>query len=272
MGRPKDKDLFIRGLVDCGGRASNASLQSKLGWTDNRYWKVHSALYGQGAIEKGRGYSGTVILVPAKPEEAPSVKASVEADELAVQSPVQAEAAETDLQEADLYRPARAQIAEHWHTTRNLDQTHVENIALQGRRETGGSWSRPDLALVALKTFEYLPDRIFEIHTFEIKPSYDVTVKGVLEALAHREFATRSYVIYHTAGRELTDYPEYSRIEALAVRYGIGVYAAKVIGDFNKWAEIVSAERARPDPEEVEVFIKRSLSEDTKVRIRKWLK
>ena len=275
MGRPKDADLFLAALADCGGRASNASLRTRLSWSDEKYWRLHGELYDNGAIEKGRGYGGTVILVPMRQSDegiVQPVNQAVEIVDPGVQSPVAPETTEQTLPEKQLYAPAKIQLERFWHKYRNLDQTHVDDIASQGRRETGGSWSRPDLALVGLRTFEYLPDRVFEIHTFEIKPSYDVTVKGVMEALAHREVSTRSYVIYHTAGRDLSDFPESSRIEALAVRHGIGVFAAKDIEDFDGWAEIVPAKRAFPDPDDMETFIKRSLSDEAKSKIRKWMK
>ena len=270
MARPKFSDQFLSALRECEGRASNASLQARLGWEGEKYWKVHTELFDSGRIEKGKGYSGTVILVPENPAETSIPVAEETVVDLTIQSPVQAE--EEVLSEDQLYTPAQEQITINWHVRQKLDSVHVENIAKQGRRDTGGSWSRPDLALVALKTFEYLPERIFEIHTFEIKASYDVTVKGVMEALSHREIATRSYVIYHTSGRDLSDYPEASRIETLAARHGVGVIAAKDIRDFNEWAEVVPAKRASPDPDDVETFIKRSLNDDTKARIRKWLK
>lgn len=272
MARPRDRDVFLATLLECGGRASNAGLQGKLGWDGTKYWRVHASLYDEGAIEKGKGYSGTVILVPdADPEGVEAVKEELK-DKLSIQTPVSISEDEEEeiLQESQLYEPAQMQLQEHWSIWQNLDQTHVDNIARQGARDTGGSWSRPDLAIIALKTFEYLPDRIMEVHTFEIKASYDVTVKGVMEALAHREVATRAYVIYHTAGRDLADFPEASRIEALANRYGIGVFAAKDIGDFNEWAEVVPAERASPDPDQVETFIKRSLSDEARSKILKW--
>jgi hypothetical protein len=91
-----------------------------------------------------------------------------------------------------------------------------------------------------------------------------------MEALAHREAATRSYVIYYTAGREIADFPEAIRIEELAVRHGVGVLAAKDINDFGTWEEVASAQRASPDPDALETFIKRTLSDDAKSKLRKW--
>jgi hypothetical protein len=264
MARRNDTDVFLQTLIDCGGRASNASLQSKVGWADDKYWKIHTNLFESGKIEKGRGYSGTVILVPSAPDE---VIEHVSLEPVS-QSPV--EQLNNPLIEDALYEPARLQIFDNWPVRHKFDSVAVENIAKQGRRDTGGSWSRPDLALVALKKFEYLPDRIFEIHTFEIKASYDVSVKGVMEALVHRQASTRSYVIYETNGLDFSDYPEARRIENLAIEHGVGVFVAKNINDFNEWAEVVPAQRTLPDPDEMETFIKRSLSDETRAKILKW--
>ena len=251
MARRTRRQIFIDTLNDLGGKSSNPTLQTQLGWSQDVYWNVHTELFEEGIIERGKGYGGTAILVTQTD------------DPIALQ---------TETPEKDLYKPVEAQLAKHWHLRHRLDACLVENVAQQGSRETGGNWSRPDLALVALKTFEYLPDRIMEIHTFEVKPAYDISVKGVMEALTHREFSTRAYVIYHTGESQLSDYPEADRIEKLATRHGIGVIAATNINDLNSWQTLVQAVRSQPDPEQMELFIKRSLSDATKSKILKWLK
>ncbi|MCB2088499.1 MAG: hypothetical protein R3E18_10445 [Sphingomonadaceae bacterium] len=256
MARPTRKQQFLNALKTAGGRCSNPTLSAELGWDDDIYWRIHTELWEEGKIEKGRGYGGTAILT--------DIDAQAEPNEL--------EAPRMFQNERELYEPAVRQIQLNWQKGHRLDACHVENVAHQGARETGGNWSRPDIALVALKTFEYLPNRIMEIHTFEVKPHYDVTVKGVMESLTHRQFATRSYVIYYTAGKKLSDFPESSRIEAIASKHGIGVISAKDIEDYNSWEFICLAERTTPDPEEVELFIKRSLGDGTKTQILKWLK
>lgn len=45
---------------------------------------------------------------------------------------------------------------------------------------------------------------------------------------------------------------------------------AKDIKDFNQWAEIVPARRGTPDPEAVDTFIRRTLSDEAKTKLRKW--
>jgi hypothetical protein len=250
-----------------------------LGWAELKYWKVHAQLYGENAIEKGRGPGGLVLLV----EDGVQTKA-VLAERAAVASTPRARgkaqqavtiasegaAAEEFTRELHLYDPVKRQLEAHWAKRRQLDQCHVEVTALQGRRDTGGSWSRPDLALVGYRKYEFLPEKVFEVVSFEVKPATDVSIKGVMEALAHREAATRSYVIFHTANEEFEGFPEASRIEELAARHGVGVFAAPDINDFDKWVEIVPAQRASPDPEAVDTFIRRTLSDTAKSTIRRW--
>lgn len=263
MARKPDVARFLELVVGAGGRITNKLLQENLGWNDEKYWRVHQKLFDSGAIEKGRGYSGVVILVS---EDDPIAAADVAAAE--VDTPVKNIEV---MREAALYTPVLKQLNENWRMQRQLDQCHGEITALQGRRETGGSWSRPDVTVVGVKKYEFLPDRLLEVFSFEVKPSYDVSVKGVLEALAHREAATRSYVIYHTDGRDLGDFPEALRIEELAVRHGIGVFAAKDINDFKSWEEITSAPRSSPDPDTLDTFLKRTLSDEAKSLLRRWI-
>jgi hypothetical protein len=40
----------------------NMALRDTLGWSEERYWKVHSALIEDGKVEKGRGRGGSVHL------------------------------------------------------------------------------------------------------------------------------------------------------------------------------------------------------------------
>lgn len=256
----------MRNLADLGGRATNSKLRASIGWDETQYWKIHSELLKLGSIEKGTGRGGTVSLANGEDQIPSSVLYDGVTDGSDMISDCEA------VSELTLYDPAKEQLEKHWKDRQKLYDFHVENTSMQGRRETGGSWSRPDLVVVGSKKYEFLREKVFELHTFEIKPVTDVTIKGVLEALAHREAATRAYVLYHTAGQTFTTYnfPERARIENLAVRHGIGVYAAKTIADFSQWDEIVPAQRATPDLDAIEQFIKVSLISETKSQIRKW--
>ena len=272
MARLSDRDNFLKILRAQGNRAGNTFLQREMKLDDERYWLIHKQLFEAGLIEKGKGYGGSVKLVPQAVELPTSVESDIGASATTetTQKAVVEAIVESYTSEFQLYQPVKKQLDGNWARTRQLDNCHCEITALQGRRDTGGSWSRPDLALVASRKYEFMPDQVFELFSFEVKPATDISIKGVMEALSHREAATRSFVIYHTAGKDFSEAPEAERIEEVAARHGVGVYAAKDVNDFSQWAEIVPALRATPDPEAIDRFIKRTLSDEAKTKIRKW--
>ncbi|MDQ7261984.1 hypothetical protein NM680_09265 [Paracoccus sp. PS-1] len=269
MARKKDIDVFLDAVRAADGRIGNRALRELLGWADEKYWGIHQQLFEAGKIEKGRGNGGTVILAG---NDNPVVVAEAAARQEKVSELISEASAlvQTDIRELELYEPVLRQLQKSWAARLGLYESHCEITALQGRRDTGGSWSRPDLVVVGVKKYEFLPDKILDVFSFEVKPAYDISIKGVLEALAHREAATKSYVIYHTAGRDFRDSPEAVRIEEIALRHGVGVYAAKDINDFDTWDERASATRGHPDPDNLERFIKMTLSDSAKSKLRRW--
>ncbi|MFG1211214.1 hypothetical protein V5F72_02180 [Xanthobacter flavus] len=266
MKRPNSA-IFLDELQKIGGRSSNAVLQKILGWPEARYWNTHAHLYAAGSIEKGRGYSGTVILVPLKNPPSPAENRRKKNSDGNLKSE---KLTNEDESELGLYQPVKHYLENHWSILRGFNGFVCEITAHQGRRDTGGSWSRPDISFIAFKNYEFMPEKVLEVCSFEVKHSNDISVKGVMEALSHREAAHRSYVIYNTSGKDFFEYPESKRIEEISSRYGIGIFAAKSINDPNEWAEVVSASRSNPDPEAVDTFISRTISDLAKTKIRKW--
>src|SRR4051794_4650414 len=58
MARPsiqQDMKTFTTALRKLGASAGNAALRTALGWTESRYWRVHSMLVEAGRVVKGRG-------------------------------------------------------------------------------------------------------------------------------------------------------------------------------------------------------------------------
>lgn len=259
MARPRSTDQFLGAIRDAGGSLSNAALRFRLGWEEDKYEKIKIELCEDGQILRGKGKGGTVSLVTATAQFENSSEFTMNT-----------EIEESITRELDLYEPMQIVLQRDWKKRTALYEFHVERTAHLGKRDTGGSWSRPDLVVVGTKKYEFLKDRLFELHTFEIKPHTDVTIKGVLEALAHRESATRSYVAYHTNGNEFTTFREHSRITQLAARHGVGVIAVKRPDDFSAWTEIVPAQRANPDLDSLESFIKDALSPEAKSKIHMW--
>ena len=67
--------------------------------------------------------------------------------------------------EAELYEPILASLKTGWSEDRGFNALVIEETAHQGRRPTGGYWTRPDLVAVGMKTFKHVPHQQFEIVT-----------------------------------------------------------------------------------------------------------
>lgn len=267
-----DLQAFMKRLAEPPflGKAGNKSLRTALGWTSlsDRYWKAHGRALDQGLVVSGRGKGGSVQIVEV-PKEAPLIQSG---------DPVEVELAEKAAQkEIDLYEPIRKVINDSWVKAENYDDYVVSITALRGRAYTGGKWTRPDISLLAVKAYPYLPQRYFDIVTFEVKPAGQTTVEGIFEALSHQQFATRAYTIFHVpdlkTGELFQDkYPDSLRILSTARKHGIGVILATDIADWEGWDEILTAERVNPDPEQANRFIATGFSQDIRDQIIKWHK
>lgn len=229
-GRPpvgSDKKAFLDALEALGNSAGNISLKQKLDWNADKYWRIQGLLYEAGEISKGRGKGGSVTLVEA---EKPTTNL------------------EEKRFEKDLYKPARDVIDGPWAKSNTLERRLVEVTAYQGRRDTGGKWSRPDVTAIVWRSFAYIPDKYLDVYTFEIKPDDSVGVEVIYEALSHKQAATYSYVVYHTTLEKFEKHRQYERIVAAVKSNGIGVILAEEMDNFDKWEEFLDAERSVYNP------------------------
>src|SRR5690349_6888653 len=138
-----------------GTAIGNYRLMQDLSWTEDRYWKVRDRLVDEGKVALGRGRGGTVRLlkiVPAVPELPLIV--SPPGAVIAPCAPVLAPLAEREI---DLYAPLGETLRQQWRSERRLDNFLVEVTALQGKRPTGGVWTRPDLTGVSVRRFAHVP-------------------------------------------------------------------------------------------------------------------
>jgi hypothetical protein len=240
----------------------NTALMRVLGWEADRYWAVRDVLLDDGVIERGRGQGGSVRRVAASPETF-----DVAAKEMAV-----GETAIAFAREAELYEPMRRVIETAWAKDHKTDPIAVVVTAAQGRRQTGGRWTRPDIVSVAVKTFRYLPGKYLEIVTFEVKPADAWDVTAVYEALAHLRSATHAYVVLHVPDSRPADLEKtVDELCRVARSHGIGVIVAGDPSDYATWEEHEDAIRREPDPQLLDDFIAAQLSSDVKERISRHL-
>lgn len=262
-----EEQLMAR--VPIEGTIGNTSLIAALaasGWETAYYWQIRNRLIERGQLVRGRGQGGSVRRAVGG-DVAVGVVASVPET-----SPVPRGMDGTPTERA-LYEPMAAVMRAKWAGDYRLETFHVEVTAHQGARQTGGKWTRPDITLVACRTFPYVPGRHFDVITFEVKPADALDVTVVYEALSHRRAATRAYALLHVPpGLELQLREVVDAICNEAKRFGVGVIVAGEPGDYSTWEEMVEAVRHEPDPERLNEFLSQQVSQHCRELIAKWFR
>lgn len=223
------------------------------------YWDLRNSLITDGKLEKGRGRGGSVnrVLAETEPavEGAPSAPAAPEIARVA---------------EVALYEPFQKCIQEGYVPDNDIKPWICEITAFQGKRNTGGVWTRPDVTLIAIQTFVFVPTKQFDVVTFEIKPSVETAIEGVYECAAHSAFANRSYLAFPDSDSYDTN-PLYDRIADECERFGLGLILFNV-ADWDTYSFEISARRNNPDPRNVNDFIKVQISEKSREEIQRWFR
>ncbi len=167
---------FIDALDEQGGSSGNGRLREVLDWDEESYWKVQGHLIETGQIIAGRGRGGSVRFTDAH-----STELDIEPARLASpQEPVN-----SINQERALYAPLKNAIEGKWIKRFALDDVMVEETHSRGSRDTGGTFTRPDITAAGIRRYVYLPKRL-EIVTFEVKPADSDEVARVYRSDAVR--------------------------------------------------------------------------------------
>lgn len=259
-----EEKTLLQGLEELGGAAGNISLLRQLGWGDERYYRVRDRLIDQGELVRGPGRGGSVRIVAEV--EASTLDDDEEAAE-PTSTPVEPDPAPAT--EADLYPAIERVLRESWAKDLGFAWSHVAVTARQGRRATGGRWTRPDLTVLSLKRYRYLPGLHMEVWSFEVKLLQFLDVSAVYEAVAHTRFSTRAYLIF-----PLPERPDESQtslleeVEAEAARHGVGIITVIDAGDYSTWEERVKPIRTNAEPERINEFIGQQVSSDAQAELQ----
>jgi hypothetical protein len=249
---------FERRLLDLVPKAEpigNVTLLGDLGWPESTYWRIRDRLIDAGRLIKGRGRGGSVrrVVVAAPERQAPAASSAPRTSEI------------------ELYEPILATLKSHWVKDNRIRDFVAEITAHQGRRETGGKWSRPDITLASYNTYPFVPGKHFDVYTFEVKTYDQLDVTAVYEALAHQRAAHYSYVFIAVPD------DRFEAIEATldAVRteadeHGVGLVAMSNPSDYDTWEFLVDPVRADPDPADLNDFLAAQTTTGFKDQIVHW--
>lgn len=218
---------------------------------DQDYWDARNRLVDHQLLALGRGKGGSVRrLLESRPADA-------EADEVA----------QEEKGEAALWEPFHQTVRDFFAKVYRIKYYVTERTARQGRRPTGGKWPRPDVVLVAVRKYEFVPARDLEVITFEIKTEDGYDIDAVFEAAAHSAFAHRSYLAVQVSNIDAAT-AELERIERECERFGIGLILFTDPSDWDMFDVRVEGAPHAPDAGDVDAFIRSQLSDDNKRTVR----
>ena len=256
-----DQQKLLSFVPEDGSVIGNTRLRELLGWEPAHYFEVRNQLVERDMLSTGRGRGGSVyrlkpILLPKTTEEGAKP------------------AAPEYLKEHDLYKPIAAALRVGWSQTLSHANFLVEITAKQGWKKTGGMWTRPDITVITVDTYAYVPGKFIEVITYEVKPAGDYwTVSGVFEAASHSRFATQTLLLIHCPdGSEKVPLEQRDRLQEECVRFGIGLGFCKDPASYDTYEFAVEPQRRQPDPAEMNRFIEQQFTQSSRNQIALWLK
>jgi hypothetical protein len=254
--------LLLSFVPESGANIGNLTIRNQLreavkalgdDISEQDYWLIRDSLIDEGLIEQGRGRGGSVHRLVTAALAAP-------VSTIPLKQP-----------EAVLYDPFHKAILEGYVKENRIKRFISEVTASQGRRATGGKWTRPDLTLIAVRSYQFTPGKRLEVITFEIKPDLDTALEGLFEALAHSAFAHRSYLaVKLTDYKDAEDIPD-DRIVQESNRLGVGYITFTDPADYDTYEIVSTARLNEPDPFEIDNFIRTQISPEKQEELRELL-
>lgn len=261
------QDTLVAKVQELGGKAGNTRLIRDLGWPEDEYWPIRDRVVDLGSLRRYRARGGAVALVEQPQDEPQHTQDAQQAETIQSGEAVQP----AQPAERDLYEPVATVLRGPWARDSRFRHQVVEITASQGRRNTGGTWTRPDVVVAALRVFPFLPGKYFDLITFEIKPKWALNVTGVYEALAHRRAGTQSYLWLHCPQPD-QEGEVLAKIVEEAERHGIGVIVATDPSDYDTWDQKCDPTRVEPDPELLNEFVALQISDGAKDELAAWVR
>jgi len=244
---------IIRALEEAGGRLPRQQLWGLLPERQptEEYWAAEQALVDARRIERRRGRMGGIYLLPAAAEPA--------ADEVPAAPDVQDEQPE-ELEvrrEQEFYEPAMAAILGNWTEQPGFTRVFGAITAGQGRRATGGAWTRPDITICTVSDWLFSSRPEGDVRTIEVKRYEALNVIGVYEAVSHKSRAHYAYLLVVNFPENLTEdqKADFDNVLSVAGRHGVGVITATDAGDWSTWSFELDPLRSDADHQAVNQFL-----------------
>jgi hypothetical protein len=226
-----------------GSTISGQKLRGLVNLDNDTYRRAIEELKARALILAAPGYSG--LYSRAEPEAPAVQRPRVVVDDGLI------------ARESELYEPFREWLVSSWAGQEGVDFADARVTGTgQDWPLRSGRWSRPDVTTVRVTTYDFLPERVVEVATYEIKRNRDAEKREcVYEAAAHGRWAHRaSLVLEMPAGDGAPpDLPDLLMQEAR--RFGLGLYVIRRRGHAWDVEEVLEPDLQHPQPEHVNEFL-----------------
>ena len=261
MAIEQEHEEFLKLVPQDGSTIGNKTLREKLKWEEEKYWKIRDELIHEGLIRKALGKGGAVARVEIKPDA-----------QLKENSILQQDIKDPFKDEKSLYKPFLNTIELKFTKDMGIKSFVCEDISAQGRKSTGGMWTRPDIILVSVSTYSYFPGKVMDVISFELKHHKNVSVAGVFETASQSRYANKSYFCLYLPGGFPEKNEDFERIQNECERFGVGLLVFSDPKNYDTFEVIVEPERKDPDPNEINNFILVQMGDKQKQRIGEMLR
>ena len=257
---PDDENKLLQLVPEGGSSVGNKWLRERLTWEPARYFQIRDRLVERKVLSTGRGRGGSVYRL--RPISGPKLREEATPP-----------GGRRYRKEADLYSPIAEALRDGLSKTLDHQRFLVQSTGKQGRKATGGMWTRPDITVVTVDTYAFVPGKSIEVITYEVKPAGNWNVAGVFEAASQSRFATQTHLlIYAPEGHQAVPDEQLERLRQECVRFGIGLGFCQDPRSYDTYDFLVDPERRQPNPADMNRFITQQLTEANKNLIAEWLR
>jgi hypothetical protein len=244
----EDAKAILGALPKDGSMVGNLSLMRKLAMPPERFFEAKQELDNEALIVYGKGRGGSTGL--AKPTIAPPERATTGVRD-----------------EYDLYGPLKKYFDDFWKPNYKAPDLYISKITgpPKDHKRKSGLWSRPDVSVLTVSAYDFIPERVLELTTVEAKKYADIGTRAVFETVSHSKFGHQAFLAFEWL--DDVDMDDSSNEDVVEVfkesrRFGIGIMQMKMKEDKTWEIDIVlDSIRHDPEPADCNRFIEQNFAE-----------
>ena len=173
------------------------------------------------------------------------------------------------MREAELYEPVSVYL--NLKFSNRIKPTYgtlfpIVAITATSGPHASGTWTRPDLSMVALWKHKYSPHLILDLYGFEVKTTENCNLTAVHETLAQRRFVNYAYLVWHCPKSE-RETNKFQTIFENCKAYKLGFIVFEIPENPDSYELILDAQRSDPAPDIVDEYIETRFEDHHKKQI-----